>query len=78
MVIQPRKKTCPHCGGTGKNSLLSRCMPRYGLDPLKEGHEDWAPADECIHCDGKGYIEVMPRNIPHGPCLCCSGKDCQC
>jgi hypothetical protein len=68
MVIIPRKKTCSRCGGTGKDPHTSSYV---GFGPLKEGHEEWAPTDECIRCDGRGYIEVMPRNIPSGPCLCC-------
>ena len=56
MVITPRKKTCPVCGGTGKRRFIDLCEP-YD--------------DECPRCEGLGYIEVMPRNLPPGPLLCC-------
>lgn len=57
MVIIPIEKTCPKCGGTGKKKHINLCEP-YN--------------DDCPRCEGSGKIEVLPRNIPRGPSLCCN------
>jgi DnaJ-class molecular chaperone len=62
MVIQPIKKKCPVCGGSGKKRFVSCDEP---FD------------DECPRCEGLGYIWVRPRNLPPGPLLCCGVTQCR-